>query len=163
VADRYYYSHAEQKLGPCSDQQLKDLAAAGGILPTDTVWKEGIERGVDAGKVKNLFRAAPARPPVEVEPEPVAPAGPALAEPPVPAPAPRKEPRARQGRATAGRGAVLVSQDGVSVKFRKKCTTCGHLDTSWNTIPIRNGIMRAGFYCIKCRKHRDVEVHGNLS
>jgi len=97
VADFWYYSHDTKKIGPCSGRQMRDLADSGGILLTDTVWKEGIVKGVAASK------------------------------------------------------------------FRKKCTTCGHADNSWNTLPIRNGVMRAGFYCIKCRKHRDVEVHGSLN
>jgi hypothetical protein len=49
-------------------------------------------------------------------------------------------------RATAGPGAVIVVQDGVNVKYRKKCTTCGNADASWNTMPIRNGLMRAAFF-----------------
>jgi len=179
VADRYYYSHDQQKLGPCSDQQLKDLAATGDILPTDTVWKEGIDRGVVASNLKNLFRTAPTPDDVPATVTQVAP--PVLVEvkvesvPAVPAPAELPAARApvasaagwnqaaRKGRATAGRGTVVVSQDGFNVKFRKKCTTCGHADPSWNTMPIRNGTMRVGFYCPKCRKHRDAEVHGRLN
>jgi hypothetical protein len=183
VADFWYYSHDHAKIGPCSGRRMKELAAAGGILPTDVVWKQGVEKGVAASKVKYLFAPppavapsaaivevpevlppteapVPAPPPVAVElkPEPVAEQIPEPAAPP----ASGWHGETRKGRATAGRGAVLVGQDGVTVKFRKKCTTCGHLDSSWNTIPIRNGVMRAGFYCTKCRKHRDVEVHGSL-
>jgi ribosomal protein L33 len=206
----------QKKIGPCSGQRLKELAACGRILPTDTVWKEGIEKGVTANKVKNLFRAVPISPardavpvakaPLVPPPATVAPAVLAAAAPPCPvvepdpigpgtdvlaveaAPAPPPAPVAvaaepnpgrevstppsvsswgshqtRKGRATAGRGAVLVGQDGVNVKFRKKCTACGHADSSWTTMPIRNGVMRIGFYCPKCRKHRDVEVHGSLN
>src|SRR5262249_19838223 len=154
MADFWYYSHDQEKFGPCSGRRMKELAACGGILPTDTVWKEGVERGVPASKVKNLFTPAPAGPPDEV-PAAATPAAspPAVAQAPAPPPRAdepkpterRAEPAppepaagsssrqpARKGRATAGRGAVIVSQDGVNVKFRKKCTTCGHLDPSWN-------------------------------
>src|SRR5262245_2149690 len=44
VPDLWYYSHDEHKIGPYSGRQLKDLADSGEILPTDTVWKEGIEK-----------------------------------------------------------------------------------------------------------------------
>jgi hypothetical protein len=199
VADLWYYSHDKQKIGPCSARRMKELAADGSILPTDVVWKEGVEKGVAANKVKHLFQpAAPAQqrpeddpvvpavapvgwveaPPSPVVPEPVPPEEAAVTEAELPAPplAPAEPPPvapdasasnwqqpARKGRATAGRGAVLVGQDGVTVKFRKKCTTCGHVDSSWQTMPIRNGTMRSSFYCPKCRKSRDVEVNGSLN
>jgi len=191
VADSWYYSHDRKKIGPCSGRRMKELAASGGILPTDVVWKEGVEKGVAASKVKNLFAPPPAVAPVgEVPALPLlteipvsAPEPPGVdvkvepaAQTPTPEPAvPEAEPKppaaeppsgwnsgARKGLASAGRGALLVGQDGVNVKYRKKCTTCGHTDSSWNTMPIRNGVMRVGFYCPKCRKHRDVEVHGSL-
>jgi len=177
MADLWYYSHDQEKFGPCSGRRMKELAAEGGILPTDTVWKEGVERGVSASKVKNLFLPPPAldeapaagepaakdvRPPV-VEPRSAEPAPAAPVPAPVEARTSAWHQPARKGRATAGRGVVLVSQDGVSVKYRKKCTTCGHLDSSWTTMPIRNGVMRGGFFCPKCRKHREVEVHGHLN
>jgi hypothetical protein len=189
VADRWYYSHDLKKIGPCSGQRMRELAASGGIVPTDVVWKEGVEKGVTASKVKNLFAPQPAvliAAPVAEVPEPLqsiealAPAPEPAEQTPTPEPvAPETAPKlavaeppaaasvwhsgeSRKGRATAGRGAVIVAQDGVNVKYRKKCTTCGHADSSWNTMPIRNGVMRVGFYCIKCRKHRDVEVHGSL-
>jgi GYF domain 2 len=50
VADQWYYARGEDKLGPFSARLFKDLANAGGILPTDTVWKEGIEKGVPAAR-----------------------------------------------------------------------------------------------------------------
>src|SRR5262249_7593338 len=60
MADHWYYAQGGDKLGPFSARQLKDLAAAGRILPTDTVWKEGIDKGVLAANVKNLLTLAPA-------------------------------------------------------------------------------------------------------
>jgi hypothetical protein len=58
MADQWYYARDGNKLGPCSAQQLKDLAAAGQIQPTDTIWKEGLDHGVAASRVKNLFPPA---------------------------------------------------------------------------------------------------------
>ena len=39
----WFYAHDADKVGPFSGQQLKDLAACGSLLRTDTVWKDGIE------------------------------------------------------------------------------------------------------------------------
>ena len=55
MADQWYYANDQQKLGPFSSGQLKELAATGQLVPTHTVWKEGVEKGVLAAKVKNLF------------------------------------------------------------------------------------------------------------
>jgi hypothetical protein len=46
MADNWYYATDERKLGPFSSAQLKELAAAGQLLPSHTVWKEGVEKGV---------------------------------------------------------------------------------------------------------------------
>jgi hypothetical protein len=226
MADRWFYSHGDSKIGPCSARQMRELASSGGVLPTDTVWKEGIEKGVLASKVKNLFLPVSACPRGAEVPVaaalPVSPPAPAVpndlaalrqAEAPLPSPEPQPEPaeptselvpeeswppkpvssaaapapvaseatprpqgqrsttspvsawqsrHARKGRATAGRGAIIVGQDGVNVKYRKKCTGCQHEDYSTNIMPIRNGVMRVGFHCPKCRKSRDVEIHGSL-
>jgi ribosomal protein S27AE len=58
------------------------------------------------------------------------------------------------------RGAVIVSQDGTTVYFRKKCSQCGHEETGRSRLPIRNGVTRAGYFCPKCRKLRPVEIQG---
>jgi hypothetical protein len=63
-------------------------------------------------------------------------------------------------RAVAGKGAMIIGQDGKTVKFRMKCTTCGKEDSSWKSIAIPHGVARAGFYCAKCRKRRDAEIYG---
>jgi hypothetical protein len=196
MADRWYYAHGEDRKGPFSGQQMKDLASRGEILPTDTVWKEGVAQGALAGKVKNLFQpahpppagAAPAPAPAaalaEALPPPVQPDSSVLAAetkagraeaPPAggaetasegaTAAARRpaaEQPRAKKGRAVAGKGAILQGQDGVNVRFRKKCTECGHEESALTTMPIRQGIMRSPFYCRKCRKSRDVEIQGYL-
>ena len=58
MANHWYFTHEDLKSGPFSDQQLRDLADTGQILPTDTVWKNAMEQGVLASKVKNLFSPA---------------------------------------------------------------------------------------------------------
>jgi hypothetical protein len=212
MADQWYFLRDKTRLGPFSSAQLKDLAAQGKLRPSDTVWKEGIDRGVAAERVKNLFPAPPAE--AVVPPSPSASASvankPAKLEPwlgstkdsvtpeeqqesipdeltlkeidendstaptsrvkgaadakiqdgagvascpPIPSP-PKKK-----GRAVGAKGAVLVSQDGQIVQYRKKCLKCGHDDPVKNTMPIRNGVTRSSFFCPKCRKAGAVEIH----
>jgi hypothetical protein len=52
---QWFYGQEGHKLGPCTAQQLRELALAGKILLSDTIWKEGIDKGVLARRVKNLF------------------------------------------------------------------------------------------------------------
>ena len=198
-------------IGPFSTAQLRALATAGRLRPTDAVWKEGMAKAVLATKVKNLFPAPPPRPrlpdavSVEVSTVPVSPtptvspsppspsgvhaAGPpptppedvpgtpdnhapvAVAVPTVPPPLPvmAGQPpeakavtpsRPRTRRATAGIGAVLVSQDGYNVHYRKKCSQCGFEDTCRSTMLISIGTTRSHFFCPKCRKNREVQIQG---
>jgi transcription elongation factor Elf1 len=63
----------------------------------------------------------------------------------------------------AGKGAVIVGQDGTTVKYRKKCTTCGHEDSSWRSIPITRGTTRVSYFCPKCRRTCAVEIHGHVN
>jgi hypothetical protein len=60
MADQWYYAQDDRKLGPFSAQELRALADAGRIQAMDTIWKEGIEHGVLAYRVKNLFAPPPA-------------------------------------------------------------------------------------------------------
>src|SRR5689334_7954791 len=55
MADQWYFAWDNQKFGPFSAAQLKELAALGRLQPKDLVWKNDIERGVAADKVKHLF------------------------------------------------------------------------------------------------------------
>ncbi len=57
-------------------------------------------------------------------------------------------------------GAKLMGQDGLTVQFKKICTTCGHEDATRSTIKIRTGVTRIQYYCPKCRKPRAVEIQG---
>jgi hypothetical protein len=55
MAAIWYYAHDENRIGPFSSRQLKELASTGAILLSDTIWKEGIAKGVVASRVKDLF------------------------------------------------------------------------------------------------------------
>jgi hypothetical protein len=68
MANQWYYERDGDKRGPVSADQLKDLAATGHIRRSDTIWKEGIQRGVLAAKVKHLFQPATAGPALETSP-----------------------------------------------------------------------------------------------
>jgi hypothetical protein len=185
MTDQWYYWHDAEILGPFSGTELVVLAAAGAVLSTDTVWKGDNERGVPAHSVRHLFPAIPAglspAPAIssggDVSPTtPTSDAAPDAATggaPPVEtAPStPAAEVAAPwwgsaggrpsgRGRAVAGKGAVLVGQDGTTVKYRMKCTTCGYEDRSWKTMPITQGTTRVTFYCPKCRRQRQVEING---
>ena len=165
MADEWYYWNGSDVLGPFSGRILAGLAAAGKVLPTDIVWREGVERGVPAAEVKHLFPAAAADsapPPAPADPPPVS--------PPVASPAPvrsgwdvgRAGSAGGRARAVAGKGAVIVGQDGTTVKYRMQCTTCGCEDRSWRTMPITRGTTRVTFFCPKCRRARAVEIHGHV-
>ena len=167
MADEWYYWHETDILGPFTGDRLADLALAGRILPTDTVWKGDVEAGVPASKVKHLFAA-----PTVVLVEPVT-AGPATqAASSTAQPAGQTEIRSWDAgsstsktarRAVAGKGAVIVGQDGTTVKYRKKCTTCGYEDSSYKSAPITRGTNRVSFFCPKCRRTCAVEIHGHVS
>ncbi len=186
MADSWYYARDDKRNGPYSSRQLRDLADAGSILTTDTVWKTGVELGVLASKVKHLFPLAEVRPleivsipptqlprvtaPPLVESIHSDPVSAPLIEPEQPRTAvsaptapktPTNEPPARQRIATGGQGAIVMGQDGTQVKFKKQCTTCKTIDSSWTTMKITPGPMKAGFYCPKCRRRRDVELRGS--
>ena len=271
MADRWYFGGDAQRFGPFTGAQLKEQGVLGKLQPTDTVWKEGVVRGMMAAKVKNLFPPLPVEtlpdsatmpiaedrasslPPYSglssLTPDMASPteyllqqgqaggheATPAAIEPgftstnrhgtadeplqemipdglmlkgipeqndsripvsavPIHSPGPnnmegrepgispvapgvtdRKPTNAayanhgrssvqgdppRKGRALAVKGAVISSQDGEFVHFRKKCDKCGYEDTSRTSMRIRTGVSRESFFCPKCRKVREVQIQG---
>ena len=52
---QWYYTQQGQRLGPVSEEQLKQLAAAAQLKPTDMVWKHGMANWIHASQVKGLF------------------------------------------------------------------------------------------------------------
>lgn len=57
MADQWYVGRNGQKAGPYSTEQLKQMAAAGKLVPSDLLWKEGLETWVPLTKVKGLLPA----------------------------------------------------------------------------------------------------------
>jgi GYF domain 2 len=226
MAEQWYFAWDDKRFGPFSAAQLKDLAALGRLQPTDTVWKEGIEKGVLADQVKNLFPtpqgevlpgnanasvASETSPPLQrsksffpsapnqaakLDPwlapanDPVAPDGPlqdiipdglmlkgipegngsASSVPPALANSPgsgengernRATSPMRKGFATAVRGAVIISQNGETVRFKKKCAKCGYQSASNATVPVGNEDIRRSFFCPKCQRIREIVIQGS--
>jgi len=180
VIVQWYYSRDLEVSGPFCDDELASLAAAGTILPTDTVWKEGVEQGVLAHRVRHLFpseissQASPVTegmltstafqtdPLVEApSPEVVQPAK-VEVNPTVKAEAVFRPP-ASKPRAVAGKGVVIVGQDGKTVRYRMKCPTCSFEESSWKCMPITRGTMRVAFFCQKCRKQRQSDIQGHMN
>lgn len=163
MVSQWYYGRGSDISGPFTDRELFNLAENGEVVPSDMIWREGIEAGVRASTVKNLFQvsitpvAATQLPldssQVDTKTDVVAATVPAM-----PMKAIQNAPK--PGRASPGKGAIILSQDGKTVKYKGKCTVCGREDSSYKSIPIPRGTARAGFFCSKCRKRRDVEIHG---
>jgi hypothetical protein len=160
MASQWYHGRGSDISGPFTDRELFNLAENGEVVPSDMIWREGVEAGVRASTVKNLFQVSitpvsPAQLPpdlsqVDTRTDVVAATVPVKALQNVP----------RLGRATPGKGAIILSQDGKTVKYKGKCTICGREESSYKSIPIPRGTARVGFFCAKCRKRRDVEIHG---
>lgn len=275
MAGQWYFASDRERVGPFSAAELKQLAALGKLRPTDTVWKDGVEKGVVANKVKHLFpppqtpespgdgsapvanddpsslQSSPAvleessplhSPQMAYEDSPSLQPSDGLGASPSPvgakldpwlfptngrgtspdelpqgiipdgltlkqipeqndsafpvsppptgqgevegqrretSPAPTratgvppkssaitglKEPGAekavRKGRATGVSGAVIISQDGEMVRYRKKCSRCGYEDVCRSTMRITQGATRENFFCPKCRKRSEVIIQG---
>jgi hypothetical protein len=174
MPDQWYYTQDNVKSGPCSAEEIRELAAGGIILPTDTISKEGNATEVLAKNVKNLFASLPT-PVVEEETteqgqlvdedsDYQATAEERATEPAPKPPAPiRTSTRPRPGRAVALKGAIIMGQDGVTVNYRKKCTKCGYEDQARQRMAIHNGVTRTHFFCPKCKRGRPVEIQGFLT
>jgi hypothetical protein len=60
------------------------------------------------------------------------------------------------------KGAVIVSQDGTNAKYKQKCSVCSQESSTWHTLRIAAGMVRAVFFCPKCSKKRDVEIRCSM-
>ena len=179
----WYYAHDEKKLGPFSQRELKEMAVSGTIQPMDTVWREGVEKGVLASRVRYLFvgaavKSAPtiagpllaaaafASPPVEAAAPPANPSPEIVVNTslvPLESYTPKPQPKApekpsRRGRAIALKGADILSQDGTNARYRRKCSECGHNDSASHMIVLSNKLIKENFFCPKCHKRRDVAI-----
>jgi len=176
MTPQFLYGRDSAQFGPFSAKRMRELAAAGTLLPGDDVWQEGSTQKHLASKVGNLFvlpllpiSAAVLRP-LEAD-APAAAVNPfATAETPENqisdlGPAPMRNRLlptevARKKRIVSIRGGSLMGQDGNTVQFRKKCGTCGWEDSCRSTAVIRTGANRVTYFCRKCRKSRAVEMQG---
>jgi hypothetical protein len=55
MAQEWYYTRDGKQGGPVSSSQLRELAASGQLMPTDTVWMHGMATWKEAQAVKGLF------------------------------------------------------------------------------------------------------------
>jgi hypothetical protein len=160
VASRVKNLYPDPRPAPAPEQgKVAALppAPATSIAPPEAV------TGLSPPRTDALGAAAPERDKVPpLPPTPIAPAEdvPALITPGDTGPKtehPARQPDpVRKRRASAVKGAIIVSQDGYSVYYRKKCTECGYEDGCRSCMPIGNGIVRSYFFCTKCRKNREV-------
>ena len=51
----WHYTVGDDQFGPVTSDELKKLAAAGKVNPTDQVWKEGMDDWMPANKMQGLF------------------------------------------------------------------------------------------------------------
>ena len=58
MAAEWYYIKGGKQLGPVSQQDLQDMAASGGLKPTDLVWTDGMPEWIPASQVKQLRQSA---------------------------------------------------------------------------------------------------------
>lgn len=73
MADEWFFMKNGRKMGPLSSKAIVELAAAGRLLPTDSVQKKGSATWQEASAIKGLFPqspAAPAAPPAATEAAP---------------------------------------------------------------------------------------------
>jgi phage FluMu protein Com len=66
----WYFTRDGKKFGPYTAAQLKQYAGSGQLLPTDLLWKEGMEGWRPASTVKGLFAAQqpPPQPAAQAQP-----------------------------------------------------------------------------------------------
>jgi len=69
MVNHWYFAWGEHRFGPFTSIEMKQLADIGRLQPADIVWREGVETGVPASRIKNLFKLeATATPATEAVP-----------------------------------------------------------------------------------------------
>ena len=79
MASQWHYARGGAQLGPVSSEELRRLAAAGGLAPPPLGWKAGLPGWRPAGAVRGLFPEPAARP---AGPPPLPTAPPEPSDPP---------------------------------------------------------------------------------
>ena len=51
----WYYGKGNDRFGPIDERELKKHAESGRLLPSDLVWRDGLEEWIEARMVKRLF------------------------------------------------------------------------------------------------------------
>jgi hypothetical protein len=71
MAGQWYYAKGNDKHGPVSGRELKQLATKGELVPTDMVWRTGMEDWQPANSVTGLFdeSSAGVAPPLPPQPD----------------------------------------------------------------------------------------------
>jgi hypothetical protein len=62
MSTEWYYSSSGQKVGPVSENQIRQLAASGKLAASDLIWRAGQPNWVSAGSVPGLFPGPPPLP-----------------------------------------------------------------------------------------------------
>jgi len=65
--------------------------------------------------------------------------------------------------AVALSGAVIIQQQGSSLKYKKKCEKCGWVDNSTvsTSSPSKNSTSTTYFTCPKCRNNQKIMIQGS--
>lgn len=173
MSDNWYIARGEEQLGPYTVFELKELGMSGQVQATDEIWKDGMPNRVPATKVKGLLpvsdtpvssadSSAPAalaeEKPAESAAESAIKTPEQLAEERRKAASARAATETRKRHVTASKGAIITSQDGKEVRFRKKCIKCGTEDRGKSMMPLRPGTTRTSFFCPNCRRLHPVEI-----
>jgi GYF domain 2 len=69
-----------------------------------------------------------------------------------------KPPAVKVKRAIVECGAIIVSQDGERVRFRKKCVRCSFEESCNTVMRLMPGLNRQSFFCPKCRKLAEIMI-----
>jgi hypothetical protein len=144
----WYYARNNQRLGPVSMDQLKQLASTGGLSPTDLVWKDGMPNWAAASTIAGLFPApaAAARPAAVASPAApaaVAPAPAVSAAPAAVAPAPGVSPDDFAVAPTAPRGPAGTSPVDLGILFAQR-TFAGDMSMLPLADTEKDSLLRAG-------------------
>jgi hypothetical protein len=120
MAELWYYTSEGKRMEPVTAGELRHLAEAGFLQPTDLVWKEGMANWAAASSIKGLFATTPPpAPPPRAEPETTFEPAPRTRPPIEELPRRRRaieddddedddRPRRRRRRASRGNGGLVI-------------------------------------------------------